>query len=91
MPDAVVSRKRQVSRLRDCGFKRGFGKSLYKAPAVSSESGSLERNFRINPVEGSLAGNSRGCVFCDDAFFDRQRVCLVELGEFISSLENKGF
>jgi hypothetical protein len=59
MPDAVTSRKRQVSRLRDCGFKRAFSKSLYKAPAVPSESGSLERNFRINPVEVSLAGNSR--------------------------------
>jgi hypothetical protein len=59
MPDAVTSRKRQVSRLRSCGSKRAFRKSLYKAPAAPSESGSRERNFRIIVVEVSLAGNYR--------------------------------
>jgi hypothetical protein len=36
MPDAVASRKRQVSRLRSSGSKRASNKSLYKAPDIGA-------------------------------------------------------
>jgi hypothetical protein len=65
MPDAVPSRKRQVSRLRSHGSKGASNKPLYKAPDIRRrrrrESGGRERNFRIVVVEVSLAGNSRHC------------------------------
>jgi hypothetical protein len=63
MPDAVTSRKRQVSRLRFYGSKGASNKPLYKAPDIRRrrrrESGSCWRNFHIVFVEVSLAGNSR--------------------------------
>jgi hypothetical protein len=47
MPDAVASRKRQVSRLRSNGSKGAFNKSLYKAPAAVTNPAIRERNSRI--------------------------------------------
>jgi hypothetical protein len=62
MPDAVASRKRQVSRPRSNGSKAASNKSLYKARRRRHhESAIRERNFRTILVEGSRAGNSARC------------------------------
>jgi hypothetical protein len=90
MPDAVPSRKRQVSRRRFDGSEGGCNEPLYTATAACCESGARERNFRIIFFEAFLAGKFSGFVLRWRASRSTAR-CSTELGEFISSLGNKGF
>jgi hypothetical protein len=71
MPDAVASRKRQVSMLRSNGSKGAFNKSLYKAGRRRRrESGIRERNF-ASTLSKCLAPEILGLLFCYDAISDQ--------------------